>query len=93
MPTYGGEFQLSTMTGRDGVKILGERKGDQAGISVLAAGDVNGDGIDDNILGASSANINAFSSGAAHVLLGQTEGFTGVINLSALNRHYFRNAV
>jgi hypothetical protein len=58
-------------TGVGGFKILGEVSGDQAGFSVSAAGDVNGDGIDDVIVG-SRLFDNSYNEGAAYVIFGST---------------------
>jgi hypothetical protein len=38
-------------------------------------GDINGDGFDDVIIGASGADPNDDSSGASYVVFGQAEGF------------------
>ena len=64
-------IQLSTLTGANGFRITGGAAGDSAGLSVSAAGDVNGDGIDDLIVGASSADVNGSNSGAAYVIYGK----------------------
>ncbi|HEY6328041.1 MAG TPA: hypothetical protein VI756_01800, partial [Blastocatellia bacterium] len=59
-------------TGGVGVAILGPQSGDSFGFS-LAAGDVNGDGTTDLIIGAPGANFNNSSrsnTGAVYVLLG-----------------------
>jgi len=49
---YPGLIELSGLTGDDGFKINGEAAGDLSGRSVASAGDVNGDGFDDIIIGA-----------------------------------------
>jgi hypothetical protein len=69
--------------GSGGFKILGENAGDQAGSSVSAAGDVNGDGIDDLIVGAlyNDNDSDGYSAGAAYVVFGQAEGLTSPIDL------------
>jgi Ca2+-binding RTX toxin-like protein len=59
-------------SGTGGFKIIGEYSGDQAGISVAAAGDINGDGIDDLIIGANRNNAGGASAGAAYIVLGST---------------------
>jgi Ca2+-binding RTX toxin-like protein len=67
--------------GRGGFKIQGENAYDRAGRSVSAVGDVNGDGIDDLIVGAPYASINGDWTGAAYVVFGRTGGFTAVVDL------------
>ena len=47
---------------------------DQSGISVSSAGDVNGDGFDDLIVGARYDDPNGISSGASFVVFGKTDG-------------------
>ena len=48
----GGIFNLSSLNGANGFKLDGENNGDASGVSVSAAGDINGDGCDDLIIGA-----------------------------------------
>jgi hypothetical protein len=55
-----------------GILIMGVAAGDFSGISVASAGDVNGDGYDDVVVGAYGANpINGNDSGAAYVIFGK----------------------
>ncbi len=62
---------LATLTASQGFRIDGAATGDQSGISVAGAGDVNGDGRDDLIIGAGSADNNArTSSGSSYVIYG-----------------------
>jgi VCBS repeat-containing protein len=58
-------------TGAGGFRIIGQDEGDLAGISVSSAGDINGDGFDDFIIGASLNNRDgAADAGAAYVVFG-----------------------
>lgn len=56
------------------------------GASVAGAGDVNGDGLDDLIIGAPRTDSGGFpDAGAAYVLYGRVDGFPGVVDLAALD--------
>jgi hypothetical protein len=66
--------------GVGGFAINGEAAYDEAGISVSSAGDVNGDGLADLIVGAQSADPNGNSSGKSYVVFGKADGTA--VNLS-----------
>ena len=64
--------------GTGGFKIIGEASGDKAGYSVSNAGDVNGDGFDDLIVGAYRSDTGGVDAGAAYVVFGAASGITSV---------------
>ncbi|SHE22346.1 Flagellar hook-length control protein FliK [Bathymodiolus brooksi thiotrophic gill symbiont] len=69
--------------GTGGFVINGENANDSSGISVSTAGDVNGDGLDDLIVGAYRANLNSKAkAGKSYVVFGKTDN--SAINLSAI---------
>lgn len=72
---------LDNLSLEDGVRIMGEA-GTLTGASVSGAGDVNGDGIDDVIIGAPSRADKDFP-GYAYVIFGKNSGLDH-IDLSAL---------
>ena len=78
-------FELSSLNGSNGFTLNGIDANDQAGFGVSNAGDVNGDGIDDILIGARFADPNGTDSGEAYVVFGSTAGFSATIELSALN--------
>ena len=45
---------LASLNGQNGFKLDGETSGDTSGYSVSTAGDINGDGYDDLIIGAAA---------------------------------------
>ncbi len=82
---FASAIEASALNGADGFQINGEAAGDFSGTSVASAGDVNGDGFDDLIIGAKYADPNGSVSGASYVVFGKAGGFTSTIQLSALS--------
>ncbi len=79
-------FQLGTTNGENGFTINGVAAGDGSGGSVSAAGDVNGDGIDDLIIGAAAADPNGnINAGSSYVVFGSDTGLPNPFNLANLN--------
>jgi hypothetical protein len=78
-------LELTSLDGDNGFVINGVSTGDEAGASVRAAGDVNGDNIDDLIIGATHADPNGDESGASYVVFGSDQAWSSSLNLSGLN--------
>src|SRR5260221_3796137 len=78
-------LNLSSLDGKTGFKISGEVAGDYSGVSVSAAGDVNGDGFADLLIGATGADPNGTSSGASYVVFGKAGRLTPSLELSTLH--------
>jgi hypothetical protein len=55
---FGSSLNLSELNGSNGFVINGIDRRDRSGVSVSGVGDINGDGFDDLIIGASGANPN-----------------------------------
>ncbi|MBT3218337.1 MAG: hypothetical protein HN348_04545 [Proteobacteria bacterium] len=55
-------------------KMTGETASDHAGDSLASAGDVNGDGFDDLVVGAPFAEAGAYNPGVAYLILGSQLG-------------------
>ena len=86
---FGSVVELSSLDGSNGFVLAGIDTKDYSGFSVSGAGDVNGDGLDDVIIGASRADggpgSSATSVGESYVVFGQASGFGSVLNLSSLD--------
>ena len=83
-------FELSTLDGVNGFILNGIDADGRSGISVSSAGDVNGDGYDDLIIGAYLAGPNGVgSAGETYVVYGgaSAPGTNGMLDLSDMGRH------
>jgi hypothetical protein len=79
---FGATIDLSAIAaGTGGFAIAGQSAGDRLGYSVAAAGDVNGDGFDDLIIGTYGANSQA---GRSYVVFGKAGGFGASVDLAAI---------
>jgi hypothetical protein len=78
---HGASFNLSDLNGTNGFIINGIAAGDLSGHSVSSAGDINGDGFDDLLIGAYSADPNGSSSGATYLVYGKEGGYGASFNL------------
>jgi hypothetical protein len=69
---HAGVFDLGEVNGRNGFAMNGVSENDNAGISASGAGDVNGDGIDDVVIGADGADVGGNTeAGEAYVVFGR----------------------
>ncbi|MEQ8844014.1 MAG: integrin alpha [Phycisphaerales bacterium] len=82
-------LELADLDGTIGFRLDGIDAGDQSGFSVASAGDVNGDGIDDLIIGARFANPGGrFRAGESYVVFGRDAaagGFPATFQLADLD--------
>jgi hypothetical protein len=69
-------------TGAGGFVINGQTAGDLSGGSVSSAGDVNGDGLADLIVGANLNDFTTTEAGRSYVIFGKAD--TAAVNLSAI---------
>lgn len=83
---FPASVDLATLDGSNGFRLNGVAAGDHAGQSVGAAGDINGDGIDDLVIGANLADPNGNSrAGSSYVVFGRDTGFPAVMDLAELD--------
>ena len=75
-------FNLATLNGANGFAIPGIAANGYLGISVSTAGDINGDGKADLVLGAYGVSSD---TGEAYVIFGQASGWPASFNLATLN--------
>ena len=83
--TLPATLDLASLDGTIGFRLDGEASADYAGFAVSDAGDVNGDGIADLLVGAPFADPNGADSGSSYVVFGRAGGFATTMNLAALD--------
>ncbi len=71
---FGASIDVATLNGSNGFTLKARRSGDFIGSSVASAGDINGDGFTDLIVGAFDADPNGDNSGASYVVFGKGLG-------------------
>jgi hypothetical protein len=91
LPNFPAQFELGSLEDGDGSKgfmlkgLLNDVSGSTAGKAVGAAGDVNGDGIGDLLIGAPSGESHQrLGAGEVYVVFGRTGRFPPTFELSTL---------
>ena len=82
---FAANLDLSALNGTNGFTLRGAAQNDYSGTSVASAGDINGDGFADIIIGAPKADPHGSNSGTSYVLFGKAEAFGASLNLASLN--------
>ncbi|WP_342596956.1 peroxidase family protein [Cyanobacterium aponinum UTEX 3222] len=78
---FNSSFDLSSLDGSNGFVVNGD-SGDELGSSVSSAGDINGDGFDDVVIGASYAD---YYTGKSYVVFGSGNDFAYSLDVSSLD--------
>ncbi|HEX8257135.1 MAG TPA: hypothetical protein VF589_05850, partial [Allosphingosinicella sp.] len=79
-----GDIDLTSLAAEDGFVIGGLGAASFVGRSVASAGDVNGDGVDDIVLGVAYGDAQGDNSGQAYILFGKSAGL-GDVDLATLD--------
>ena len=78
-------FNLATLNGINGFTLNGLEAHSYSGSALSNAGNINGDGIEDILIGARDAAPNGFASGAAYLYYGKSSGFSVNVDLGSLD--------
>ncbi len=85
---FGAAIDLASVAaGTGGFVMHGQDANDRFGHSVASAGDINGDGLDDLVVGApiaAAAGNLKYSAGESYVVFGTTAGFAASVDLAVI---------
>jgi Ca2+-binding RTX toxin-like protein len=86
MAQFPAVIDLSTLDGTNGFRLDGIVPNDLSGVSVASAGDVNGEGFADLLIGAPYADPGgSLAAGESYVVFGKASGFSAALDLSSLD--------
>ncbi|MEM9337160.1 MAG: T9SS type A sorting domain-containing protein [Bacteroidota bacterium] len=81
--TFEESVDLTGLDGTNGFTVQGSSRYDRIGVA-LGAGDINGDGISDIVIGAPGVDVNDFGEGATYVVYGK-EDFDATLSTAGLD--------
>jgi hypothetical protein len=85
-PIVAPPASLADLDGTNGFRLDGIDPGDNSGSSVASAGDIDGDGFADIIIGAPHADPDdVYNVGESYIVFGQAAGFSSSIDLASLD--------
>ena len=82
VPSVALDFKMDTGLANANASFWGENTGDYSGYSVAMAGDVNGDGYDDILIGAFGNSEKATAAGQVYLIFGKASGWSMDTDLS-----------
>ena len=82
-------WAMDTDLSASDASFWGEDGGDHSGYSVAGAGDVNGDGFDDVLIGAPDDEDNGGNAGQTYLILGKASGWTMDTDLSTSDASFW----
>jgi hypothetical protein len=81
---FDGMPVLANLDGTDGFRLEGLRPFDRSGFAVSSAGDINGDGFDDMVIGAPADFDIPVTAGESYVVFGKAQSYPARLNLGEL---------
>ena len=78
-------FDLKSLDGSNGFQIVEGPRSDGFGASVSSAGDINGDGVDDLLIGSARTQSQDAEDGGSYVLFGSRRDFPAIMDVDALD--------